>query len=87
MMGPNEGYFVSMIVLGLAFLLSLVVFFKIQRKWLGCILQLLSFIGLSLILFFILAMFETSQEASEETKAMVGVRSDMLSFIITALLD
>lgn len=70
----GEQYLAIMIVLGLAFLLSLVVFFKIQRKWLGCILQLLSFIGLSLILIFILAMFGTCQEASEGTEAMVGVR-------------
>ena len=73
-MGLNEQYFGIMIAMGLAFLLSLVVFFKIQRKWLGCILQLLSFIGFSLILIFILAMFGTCQEASEETEAMVGVR-------------
>ena len=73
-MGLHEQYNGIMIVMGLAFLLSLVVFFKIQRKWLGCILQLLSFIGFSLILIFILAMFGTCQEAFEETEAMVGVR-------------
>ena len=72
-MGIDEQYFGIMIAMGLAFLLSLVVFFKIQRKWLGCILQLLSFIGFSLILIFILAMFGTCQEASEEARAMVGV--------------
>lgn len=73
-MGIDEQYFGIMIAMGLAFLLSLVVFFKIQRKWLGCILQLLSFIGFSLILIFVLAMFGTCQEASEETGAMIGVR-------------
>lgn len=73
-MGLDEQYFSIMIAMGLAFLLSLVVFFKIQRKWLGCILQLLSFIGCTLILIFILAMFGTCQEASEETGAMIGVR-------------
>ncbi|MBR3079382.1 MAG: hypothetical protein IKH01_06150 [Prevotella sp.] len=36
--------------------------------------QLFSFIGFSLILIFILAMFGTCQEASEETGAMVGIR-------------
>ena len=70
----DEQYFGIMFAMGLAFLLSLVVFFKIQRKWLGCILQVLSFIGFSLILIFILAMFGTCQEASEETGAMIGVR-------------
>lgn len=73
-MGLNEQYISIMIAMVLAFLLSLVVFFRIQRKWLGCILQVLSFIGFSLILIFILAMFGTCQEASAEKGAMVGVR-------------
>lgn len=73
-MGPNEGYFFSMIAVGLAFLLSLYVFFKTRRKWLGCILQLFSFIGASLILIFIFAVFGTLQEASGVVEAMVGVR-------------
>lgn len=73
-MGLNEQYMGIMIAIGLAFLLSLVVFFKTQRKWLGCILQLFSFIGFSLILIFILAMFGICQDAFEEARAMVGVR-------------
>lgn len=73
-MGLNEQYISIMIAMVLAFLLSLVVFFRIQRKWLGCILQVLSFIGFSLILIFILAMFGTCQEASAKKGAMVGVR-------------
>ena len=73
-MGLNEQYIGIMIAMGLAFLLSLVVFFKTQRKWLGCILQLLSFVGFSLILIFVLAMFGTCQDASGEAGAMVGVR-------------
>ena len=73
-MGLDNQYLGIMIAMGLAFLLSLIVFFKTQRKWLGCLLQLLSFIGFSLILIFILAMFGTCQEASEEAGAMVGVR-------------
>ena len=73
-MDPVDEYRWIMITMVLAFLLSLVVFFRIQRKWLGCILQILSFIGFSLILTFILAMFGTCQEVSEETEAMVSVR-------------
>lgn len=73
-MGPNEGYIIGTLAIGLAFLLSLVVFFKIQRKWLGCILQFISFIGFSLILIFILTMFGMCQETLGKTRAMVGVR-------------
>ena len=73
-MGLNEQYFGIIIAIGLAFLLSLFVFFKIQRKWLGCILQLLSFIGFSLILIFILVMFGMCQETLGKTRAMVCVR-------------
>lgn len=74
-MGIDEQYFGIMIAMGLAFLLSLVVFFKIQRKWLGCILQIFSFIAFSLILIiFVQAMFGIFQEVSEKTGAMVGVR-------------
>lgn len=73
-MGLDNQYLGIMIAMGLAFPLSLIVFFKIQRKWQGCLLQLLSFIGFSLILIFILAMFGTCQEASGEAGAMVGVR-------------
>lgn len=70
----HEQYIGIMIAMGLSFLLSLVVFFKIQRKWLGCILQIFSFIVFYLILIFVLAMFGIFQEVSEETGAMVGVR-------------
>ena len=73
-MGLGDQYLGIMIAMGLAFLLSFMVFFKIQRKWLGCLLQLLSFIGLSLILLFILVMLGFCREAFEEASAMVGVR-------------
>lgn len=73
-MGLDEQYFGFLIIIGLAFLFSLVVFFKIQRKWLGCILQFFSFIGLIIAFIFILAMFGLWQETSGETGAMIGVR-------------
>lgn len=73
-MGPNEGYLFSMIAIGLAFLLSLYVFFNTKRKWLGCVFQLFSFIGASLILIFLFVMFGIFQETLEESSAMVGVR-------------
>ena len=73
-MGLDEQYIGVIIAMGLAFLLSLVVFFKIQRKWLGCILQVLSFIGFSLIFISAIAIFGIFREASEKAKAMVGVR-------------
>lgn len=74
LMSLNEQYFGIMIAMGLAFLFSLVIFFKIQRKWLGCILQFFSFIGFSLILIFIFALFGIVREISNEADAMVGVR-------------
>ena len=73
LMSLNEQYFGIMIAMGLAFLFSLVIFFKIQRKWLGCILQFFSFIGFSLILIFIFALFGIVREISSEADAMVGV--------------
>lgn len=73
-MGFDEQYWGIMIAMGLSLLLSFVILFKVQRKWLGCILQLLSFVGFSIIFIFILAMFDKCQEASRETGAMVGVK-------------
>ena len=73
-MGLDEQYFGFLIIIGLAFLFSLVVFFKIQRKWFGCILQFFSFIGLIIVFTFLLAVFGLWQEASGESGAMVGVR-------------
>ncbi len=73
-MGLDEQYFSFLIAMGLAFLLSLVVFFKIKRKWLGCVLQFFSFIGFIIVFIFVLAMFGLWQETSGEAGAMVGVR-------------
>jgi len=43
-MGPNEGYIISMLAIGVAFFLSVFVFHKFRKKWyLGCFLQLVAF--------------------------------------------
>lgn len=43
-MGPSEGYFYGAIAMGVAFIASLFVFFNVKRKWVGCILQIITFI-------------------------------------------
>lgn len=73
-MGLDGIYSGIAIAMGLAFLLSLIVLFKIQKKWLGCILQFFTFIGLVLIFTFIMTMFSTCQETTNIAEAMVGVR-------------
>ena len=73
-MGPSEGYFYSMIAAGLAFLLSLFVFFNIRRKWVGCILQFLTFILSFGFIVILLVMFRSCEASSHKTKAMIQVR-------------
>lgn len=73
-MGPDEGYFYGMIIVGLAFLLSLIVYFKIHRKWLGCIMQLIAFFICTIIFGFIFAIFRSCKRVSNEAKAMVVIR-------------
>lgn len=74
-MGLGEQYFLSFLAAGLAFLLSLVVFFRTRTRCLGCILQFLSFIGLLLIFSFFLVMYNISEESTGQTGAMISVRS------------
>ena len=74
-MGLSEGYFYGMIAAGLALLLSLFVFFRTEKRWLGCILQFFSFIILTLIFSFILSMFNTCDGDSNKAEAMVGIKA------------
>lgn len=74
-MGPSEGYFYGMIAVGLAFLLSLYIFYRIEKKWLGCILQLFSFIVFTLVFSFILSIFNTCEGSSNKAESMVGVKA------------
>lgn len=73
-MGLHEQYIGIVIVIGLAFLLSLVVFFKIQKKWLGCILQFFTFIALIIFSGMLFGMCRGFVDSSNESEAMVGVR-------------
>jgi energy-coupling factor transporter transmembrane protein EcfT len=73
-MGIDEQYFGIVIVIGLAFLLSLVVFFKIQKKWLGCILQFFTFIALLIFSGMLFGMCSGFVDSSNESEAMVGVQ-------------
>jgi energy-coupling factor transporter transmembrane protein EcfT len=73
-MGIDEQYFGIVIVIGLAFLLSLVVFFKIQKKWLGCILQFFTFIALLIFSGMLFGMCRGFVDSSNESEAMVGVQ-------------
>lgn len=74
-MGPSEGYFWGMIAAGMAFLLSLYVFFRTERKWLGCILQFFFFIVFTLVFSFLLSMFNTCKGTSYKAEAMVAIKA------------
>ncbi len=73
-MGPSEGYFYSMIAAVLAFSLSLFVFLNIKRKWVGCILQFLTFILSFGSITILLVMFRSSEASSHKADAMIQVR-------------
>lgn len=73
-MGPNEGYIWGLLGFGIAFLLSFIIHFIIRRRWLGCILQLLVFIVLSISIMTFLVSFRGCASAFEEMDAMVSVR-------------
>jgi len=74
-MGPSEGYFYGMIAVGLAFLLSLFVFFRMENRWRGCIFQFFSFIVLTLVFSLILSMINTCEGDANKAEAMVGVKA------------
>lgn len=73
-MEPSEGYIYATIAMGMAFLLSLFVFFNIKKKLLGCILQFLAFIASFMVFALLLSMFRSCEASSHKKDAMVGVR-------------
>lgn len=73
-MEPLDEYLWSMIAMGLSFLLSLFVFFNTKKKWLGCILQFISFVVLFIISALIFGMCRGFVRDSNVSEAMVGIR-------------
>lgn len=73
-MEPLDEYMWIMIAMGLSFLLSLFTFFYTKRKWLGCILQFVSFIVLLIFSGMIFAMCRGCVRDSNASEAMVGVK-------------
>lgn len=73
-MAPLDEYLWIMIAMGLSFLLSLFVFFNTKRKWLGCILQFISFVVLLTFSSLIFGMCRGFVRDSNVSEAMVGVR-------------
>ncbi|MBE6257242.1 MAG: hypothetical protein E7103_04705 [Prevotella sp.] len=73
-MEPLDEYVWIMIATGLSFLISLFVFFNTKRKWLGCILQFVSFAVLLIFSGIVFAMFRRCVRDSNASEAMVGVR-------------
>ena len=73
-MEPLDEYVWIMIATGLSFLLSLFVFFNTKRKWLGCILQFISFVILFIFSGMIFSMCRGFVRDSNVSEAMVGIR-------------
>lgn len=73
-MEPLDEYVWIMIAMGLSFLLSLFVFFNTKRKWLGCILQFISFVILFIFSGMIFSMCRGFVRDSNVSEAMVGIR-------------
>lgn len=72
---PSGGYIESMIGMVIAFLLSIFVFRLFRRKWLGCIVQFLSFILLFLVVTTIVNIYvNMSISPAHKENSMVGVR-------------
>ena len=73
-MEPLDEYLWIMIAMGVSFLLSLIVFVKAKRKWLGCILLFITFIVLFMVSGLLFGMCRGLLDSSNESEAMVGIR-------------
>ena len=73
-MNPINEYLWIMIAMVVSFIISLFVFFNAKRKWLGCILQLFTFIVLFILSGLLFGMCRGWVNSSNESEAMVGVR-------------
>lgn len=73
-MDPINEYLWIMIAMVVSFIISLFIFFNTKRKWLGCILQLFTFIVLFIFSGMLFGMCRGWVDSSNESEAMVGVR-------------
>jgi len=73
-MEPLDEYLWIMIAMGLSFLLSFCVFFYTKRKWLGCILQFVTFVVILIFTGMVFTMCRGCVRDSNTSEAMVGVK-------------
>ena len=73
-MDPINEYLWIMIAMVVSFIITLFIFFNTKRKWLGCILQLFTFIVLFIFSGMLFGMCRGWVDSSNESEAMVGVR-------------
>lgn len=73
-MEPVNEYLWIIVAMVVSFLLSLFVLFNAKRKWLGCILQIFTFLLLFIMSSFILSMYRSCVSVSNAKESMVGVR-------------
>lgn len=73
-MDPINEYLWIMIAMVVSFIISVFIFFNTKRKWLGCILQLFTFIVLLIFSGMLFGMCRGWVDSSNESEAMVGVR-------------
>ena len=73
-MGASEALVFGVIAMVLALPLSLIVFFKMKKKWLGCILLPISWIVSFIIIALVISAVHSCIKEYNVSKAMVGVR-------------